>query len=430
MALILPIASKFDDSGVRKAKSSVGDFGKSLKGMLGGAAAAAALAAVGAAIVDSVKAAAQDAKSQRLLARQLVNTTGASKKQVASVEKFIDKTSVATGVVDDELRPAFANLVRGTGSVTKAQKLLNVALDGSAASGKPLNTVVQALIKANNGQTQSLYRLAPELKKTKGGIDDFAKSVKGAAAEAADPFARLNVLTENLQEKFGMLLLPYIEKFVNFLIDDVAPALDAFLTDIANPETEVGAFWQDLTTSVGELAVAVKELLESDLVQFIMDLSKTAFLGAIKTATIVFTNFGNAIESVNTGIEAFQILTGQTKAPQMGTTANATKSRQTAKSFFEMLGIDFEGLIAGFTPKFATGGIVMPKAGGTLATVAEAGQPEAIIPLNRLPDLLSGSGGNQYHITINNVGGGTNLGAVVVDAIKGYERTNGSGWRR
>lgn len=429
MAINVPVVTKYDPSGLRKAKKGFGDFGKSLKGLVGPAIAAAGFSMLVSGISDSVKAAAEDAKSQRLLAKQLTNTTKASAKQIKSVEKFIDKTSMATGVVDDELRPAFANLVRGTGSVAKAQKLMTIALDGSAASGKPLNTVVQALIKANNGQTQSLYRLAPELKKTKGGIDDFAKSVKGAAAEAADPFARLDVLTQNLSEKFGMLLLPYIEKFVDFLITDVAPQVEKFLNDLNDPNTELGSFWKDLTTQVSELAIAIADLLKSDLVKFVSDLSKTAFIGALQIATSGFEKLAYAVERVNSAIELYKILTGETKAPAPGTTENAIKSREQAKGILEFLGIDFEALIKGFTPKFATGGIVMPKRGGTLATVAEAGQPEAIIPLNRLAEFTGGGGGNVYNINVTAMGNGQNIGKQIVEAIKSFERTNGKAWR-
>jgi hypothetical protein len=77
----------------------------------------------------------------------------------------------------------------------------------------------------------------------------------------------------------------------------------------------------------------------------------------------------------------------------------------------------------------ATGGIVMPKMGGTIARIAEAGQPEAVIPLSRLSEFTGGSGSNTYNISINSMGDGTSIGRAVVDAIKSFERTNGAGWR-
>lgn len=52
-------------------------------------------------------------------------------------------------------------------------------------------------------------------------------------------------------------------------------------------------------------------------------------------------------------------------------------------------------------PAFATGGIVQPQPGGTLATVAEAGVAEAIIPLDRLDAMLANGGGGTTHLVVN-----------------------------
>lgn len=51
-------------------------------------------------------------------------------------------------------------------------------------------------------------------------------------------------------------------------------------------------------------------------------------------------------------------------------------------------------------PSFADGGVVQPSPGGTLATVAEAGVAEAIIPLDRLDNMLSQNGGTT-HLVVN-----------------------------
>jgi hypothetical protein len=438
MAINVPVVTKYDPSGLRAAKKGFGDFSVSLKSLAGPAILGAAAAGVGmlvSGITASVKAAAEDARSQRILAKQLVNTTKASAGQIKSVEKFISKTSVATGIVDDELRPAFANLVRGTGSVEKAQKLMTVALDGAAASGKPLNTVVRSLIQAQNGQTASLYKLAPELRKTKGGIDEFAESVKGAAAEAANPFDRLSVLTGELSEKFGALLLPYVEKFVDFLVSDVLPQLDQFLTDIANPETEIGAFWKDLVDSVGKVIDAVKKLIDSDVGQWIIETFGTLTLGTLQFAADKIDNLADALNGLNVAMETYLILTGQKKAPKLGSSENAKKSEEALDTIkgFSFGGLDFAKLFEGFLAqeslKFATGGIVPARRGGTLATVGEAGMAEAIIPLDRLSEFVGSGGGNSYTINVSSMGNGQNVGKQIVEAIKTFERSNGKGWR-
>jgi hypothetical protein len=80
-------------------------------------------------------------------------------------------------------------------------------------------------------------------------------------------------------------------------------------------------------------------------------------------------------------------------------------------------------------PRLAEGGIVMPQVGGVLANIAEGGQAEAVIPLDRFKD-FGGKGGNTYNITVNGgVGSGATIGKSIVDAIKSYERTSGAVWQ-
>ena len=78
-------------------------------------------------------------------------------------------------------------------------------------------------------------------------------------------------------------------------------------------------------------------------------------------------------------------------------------------------------------PKLADGGIVMPSMGGSLVNVAEAGVPEAIIPLNKLGNM---GGGSVVNVTVN-AGIGTNgatVGKDIINTILAYERTNGKVW--
>jgi len=259
MAIILPIATKFDDAGLKKAKSEFSSFSGTLKKGLQFAGIAVGVSAIVDVMQESVKAAALDIKSQKLLALQLHNTVGATKAQTKAAEDYISKLSMQVGIVDDDLRPALANAVRGTGSLAQGQKLLGIALDASAATGKPLNTVMQALIKANDGQTASLYKLAPELKKTKGTLDDFALSVKGAAEANADPFARMNVAVDSLKEQFGRLLLPTVVKFVDYLTNTVVPAVSSFLDDVGNPKTDAGKVFLDIKAAVEKTFKGVQD---------------------------------------------------------------------------------------------------------------------------------------------------------------------------
>jgi hypothetical protein len=248
--------SKKQLSGFEKAtKKITGGIGKAL----GGFGIALGASALISGLKEATKAAAEDLKQQKLLAGQLQRTTGATKAQVKGAESFIDTLSKQTGVLDDDLRPALANAVRGSGSLAKGQELLRIALDGSVASGKPLDTVLNALIKANNGNKTSLYRLAPELKKTSGNIDDYAKSVKGAAEAGADPFAKFNVAVENLQESFGAKLLPYVEKFVGYLTKTAIPAVEDFIDQASDPSTDVGKTFREIGDAVKAVFNQVKD---------------------------------------------------------------------------------------------------------------------------------------------------------------------------
>jgi phage-related protein len=212
-------------------------------GKMVGAAFVAAAAAAGAyAIkigVEGVKAAIADEKAQTQLALALENATGATKAQIAATEQSILQMSLATGVADDELRPALGRLVRSTGDITQAQDLLSTALDVATATGKPLETVANALGKAYDGNTASLGKLgiglsAAELKtmnftQVQSKLSDL---FGGAAARNADTYAgriaRMQVAFDEAKETIGFALLPILEKMIRFINDNALPIINAF----------------------------------------------------------------------------------------------------------------------------------------------------------------------------------------------------------
>lgn len=261
-SIILAVKSVFDDAGLKKAQRDFGKVGKSLKGVLAGVGIGVGIGAIVSSLTQATKAAAEDAKEQKLLANQLRNTVGATDAQIAANEQYVKSLSLASGITDSELRPALANAVRATGSLSTAQNLLQIGLDGSAQSGKGLNTYMAALTKAQNGNYTALYKLEPQLKKTGGSIDDFADSVEGAAKANADPFARFNIAISEIWEGIGTMLLPIVEKLANFITDVVYPAFDKFFTDMNDPNTFAGQVFTligEAMTSIGETAETVWE---------------------------------------------------------------------------------------------------------------------------------------------------------------------------
>ncbi|CAB4149386.1 hypothetical protein UFOVP541_21 [uncultured Caudovirales phage] len=170
---------------------------------------------------EAAKAAVEDTKSQGLLATALENTTGANKAQIAQVEKSISKMQLQASVADDVIRPAFAKLSRATGDVEKSTKLMSLALDIAAGTGKSLDAVTTALSRAvgPEGTTGALERLVPAIKGAKDPMAELERLFEGSAEKAAnlDPYQRMQIIFGELQEQVGMALLPILNEFSTWL---------------------------------------------------------------------------------------------------------------------------------------------------------------------------------------------------------------------
>ncbi|CAB4142217.1 hypothetical protein UFOVP440_17 [uncultured Caudovirales phage] len=255
---------------LKTATADVDTFGDKISktGKMIGAAFVAAAAAAGAYAVkigiDGVKAAIEDEKAQTQLARALEAATGATKGQIAATEAAILQMSLASGVADDQLRPALQRIALSTGSLTKAQDLLAVALDVSTATGKPLETVANALGKAYDGNTAALGKLgiglsAAELK-TMSFNDVQSKLTElfgGAAAANAETYsgriARMQVAFDEAKETIGFALLPILEKVMTFINDNALPIITAF----SNAFSLKGGGLGGVITNLGNIIVSV-----------------------------------------------------------------------------------------------------------------------------------------------------------------------------
>jgi hypothetical protein len=226
---------KTGESATNNYTKTLGDFAK--KAAVAFAAVAGAATAFA---VSSIKNALADEAAQRKLEETLRATTTANESQIKSVGDWIDKTSIAIGVTDDNLRPAFARLVRSTNDVEEAQKLVNLALDISAATGKPLETVANALGKAYDGNAASLGRLGLGLDATilKGGDTDkifqtltttFGNFAENEAESTEAQFRRVGIAVDEAKESIGAALLPIVERLAAFLINTAVPNLNTFI---------------------------------------------------------------------------------------------------------------------------------------------------------------------------------------------------------
>jgi hypothetical protein len=226
VGIVIPIITDFNGSGINRATKSFQQLettGKKAAFAVRKAAVPAgiALVALAAGAVDAANAAMQDQAAQDQLSRSLDKTTTASDGAIKSVDAWITATSNATAVADDELRPALATLARGTGDLAKAQDGLKIALDVSAATGKPLATVSAALSKAYAGNATALGKLDPHVKamiKNGASADEviaaMSQRFSGDAAASADTAAGrmkgFGIAIDETKESIGAALMPAI----------------------------------------------------------------------------------------------------------------------------------------------------------------------------------------------------------------------------
>jgi len=476
MAISIPIVSEFNAKGIDKA---VREFqrlettGQKAQFAISKAAvpAAAALGILADFGGDAVKAFMEDDKAAQLLAKSLKNTTGATDAQIASVEKFISKTSIAAAVSDDELRPAMDKLVRGTGDVTEAQDLLNLALNISAGTGKDLGAVSDALSKAFNGQLGPLKKLDPALAGLieNGATTDevfaaLGNTFKGAASTSANTASgkmkSFGIQMGEFKESVGAAVMPIVEKLL--------PAFTKIGTWISNNVPLVvtlGAVIGTLAAAVfvinGALAAWAAVGAVTAAINAVMATSFSALwvaTGAVVILAVVaalvalqmkFNIFGKAIDGIKAG---FLIWWGVVKFVFDAVKAGFGELANLGKSIFDGMAGAFKGVINAVIsglegglnfaikglniildgidkaagpwvnfgeipnvklPRLAEGGITT---GPTIAMIGEKG-PEAIIPLDRLNGM--GMGGNTINITVTSADPN-----AVVQALQQYVRSN------
>jgi hypothetical protein len=226
------------DKAVESNASKISEFGKKAA-LAFTVAAAAAVAYAGKLAIDGVKSAIEDEQAQLRLASALKTATGATDAQIKATEEYITKTQLATGVADNDLRNAFQRLSVSTKDVNTSQKLLNLALDVAAGSGKDLTTVTSALAKAYDGQETQLARLGIGLSAADLKAMDFTETQKalsnlygGAAARNAETFQgridRLKQGFEEAKESVGAALLPIIERLIGYIFQYGVPIVNKF----------------------------------------------------------------------------------------------------------------------------------------------------------------------------------------------------------
>ena len=251
----IDIAAQFvGKKAFKQAETATDKLTKNVKGLAKGLLAVYSAQKVLSYAKASVKAFAEDDKAATALGTTLKNLGLAYGSNIGTVNGFISRLEMQTGVLDDELRPAMDRLLRATGDVTKSQELLGLALDISAGTGKSLSQVSQSLQKAYLGQTQALGRLGVGLTKAELSSLSFeeiqarlATLFAGQATAAADTYAgslaKLTVAGNNAKETIGEGLVDAIKTASgSSTIDPLINGINRIAESIAGLARETGKF--------------------------------------------------------------------------------------------------------------------------------------------------------------------------------------------
>jgi uncharacterized phage infection (PIP) family protein YhgE len=302
-----------------KTASPMQRLGTTLRSNLGPALAMVGAAAGALAIkfaVDGVKAAVAEQAALVKLEQALQNVGEAFRTD--EVNAFIDSLQRSSGIAEDQLRPAFQRLVTATGSVTEAQKLLQLAMDISVGSGRSLESVSLALSKAANGQVTSLRRLGVPLTDAavKSGdlaviTDELTDAFGGQAAAQANTYKgqldRLGIALGEVQEAFGMGFLGGLGDTsggtddLAASIKDLEPAFEMLGTQIGQAVSALGDLSTGLQTLGEDLGVP-RSQNAADFLSYFVGLT-----GIVKSAGISLKTylsiFGSDSDVVATAVD-------------------------------------------------------------------------------------------------------------------------------
>ncbi len=243
--LIVSAVSTFDNKGLKKGKKEVSTFEKQIKSFAKVFAAAFSVNALTNYSKKAVQAFMADEKAAKSLEQQLKNT--GYQFSGPAVEMYIANLQKTTGVLDDQLRPAFQQLLTVTGSLTTSQNALDTALNISAATGKSLTEVTSALSRGYAGNTTGLSRLGAGLSKTLLKTNDMNlimgelnKKFAGQSAARLETYAgKMDLLTAasaDAQEIIGKSLLDALTRLGD---DNSIEGLTKNMEDFATATSEV-----------------------------------------------------------------------------------------------------------------------------------------------------------------------------------------------
>jgi TP901 family phage tail tape measure protein len=388
-------------------------------------------------------------------------------------------SGVPTSVATTQIRAAFVALSKPSKELTALFNSLGYESGEAAIAQNGLGFAMDAVFKASNGSASQMKLLLGRQEAVNainvlagtsaGKFADELERQAAAAGSVDDAFNEIDksrtiekqkIAFENLSLAIGTVLIPIMEAViplftgfaqfaeenatvvtilagvlgvlaaailaVNFALNanpivKVITLIAALVTGVIlliNYLVNLGGGWSKLfenikvgLTAVGEFFTSVFEGVANFMAGIINGMI-TRFENFINT---VIGGLNGIIALANTALAAISAATGGAVNIKVPTVPKVTLPKVPTKAPKQVK-----------IPKLANGGIVMPRPGGVLANIAEAGQAEAVIPLDRMKGLGKPSVVNNYNITVSGgVGSGATIGKAIVEQIKAYERTSG-----
>ena len=204
------------------------------------------------------------------------------------IEQFIENLSMASGVADDQLRPAMQKLLQVNGSVVNSQKMLSQALDISRATGVDLVTVSADLAQAYVGNYRGLRKYNIGLTQAELATASFATVQErlltlfsGANAAYLDTYAgkldKLSVASGEAKEIIGKGLVQALEN----LGGGGGQGLDRVISSMKYLSTLASDFVRGVGGQVGAIGKLLTGDVKGAAALLASSSSKESYKGAI-----------------------------------------------------------------------------------------------------------------------------------------------------
>jgi hypothetical protein len=193
-----------------------------------------------------------------------------------------------------------------------------LALDVSAATGKPLEAVANALGKAYDGNLNALGRLglgidASILKSKDFDLvfntlsDTFGGFADNEAQSTEKAFERIKIASDEVQEQIGAALLPVVQELTSFILTDVVPVVQSFVDGLTGADGLDDSLSESQKTAI-EWGARIKGLIETVITFKDELIAVGAVIASVFLVSKIAAGVAATIATINTLIKAYNAL--------------------------------------------------------------------------------------------------------------------------